>query len=211
MRHGKVMRFLTDEMRSDRQLVLHSVSHNGDSLQHVSDALKSDRIVVRAAVLNDAASLRFASSKLRADREIVSLAVMHNFVALGYASQDLKLDLEMRILAARTIGSVTLALELVKEVRRHAKGDCVLDRLEAETSRCVELLSVFPVEEASHSGHKKLHRSVEKMMRQFYHPRRGVFVSGLKNSLVDSGLLDVSTKKTLTFTDRLAMCVLRRN
>lgn len=91
----------------DREFVLDAVAKYPDALAHASDDLKSDRAVVLAAVSRDGRAweyvvdngemrhdsvLKYASDDLKADRDIVLAAVSAYGYALKYASDDLRAD-----------------------------------------------------------------------------------------------------------------------
>jgi hypothetical protein len=72
--------------------VLKVVLRHGWVLRFASDELKNDKDVVMAAVSNYAASLEFASDELKNDKEIVLEAVSYKSIALFYASAELRND-----------------------------------------------------------------------------------------------------------------------
>jgi hypothetical protein len=75
--------------------VLAAVSLNGPALKFASDELRADREIVLAAVRQNYKALRYVSDELRADREIVLEAVSLNGPALQYASPALRNDREI--------------------------------------------------------------------------------------------------------------------
>eukprot|EP00971_Amphidinium_carterae_P009031 178370-Amphidinium_carterae.1 len=60
--------------RSDREVVLAAVQHNGTALEFAAEALKGDRDVVLAAVQADGYALQYATEALRADPEVLRAA-----------------------------------------------------------------------------------------------------------------------------------------
>eukprot|EP00971_Amphidinium_carterae_P270365 5364668-Amphidinium_carterae.1 len=82
----------------ERGQVLELVSHNGIALKFASEELRRDRQVVLAAVKSYGAALQFASDELRRDREIVLTAVSSTGYApqaLEFAAEDLRSDEEI--------------------------------------------------------------------------------------------------------------------
>ena len=75
--------------------MLAAVSKNGGALKYATEELKGDREIVLAAVSKDASALRFATEELRGDREIVLAAVSKDGRALNCATNGLKFDEEM--------------------------------------------------------------------------------------------------------------------
>lgn len=62
----------------DYEIVLKSVSSNGQSIKYASDRLRADREIVLTAVKKDGKALKYANRKYRNDLEIVSEALKHN-------------------------------------------------------------------------------------------------------------------------------------
>lgn len=63
--------FDTEDLTTDREVVLTAMTYNGRLLNCVSEALRRDREVVLAAVTQDGYALKFASDDLQKDREVV--------------------------------------------------------------------------------------------------------------------------------------------
>ena len=105
---GLVLYYAANELRSDREIVLAAVRQNGLALEHASDKLRSDREIVLAAVRQNGLALQHVSSELRSDREIVLAAVRQDGLALRYVSSELRSDREIVLAAVRQDG---LALE----------------------------------------------------------------------------------------------------
>ena len=62
------MKYVSVELRADRELVMAAVAQDGLALEYASEKLRADREVVWAAVMRDGHALEYASEKLRADR-----------------------------------------------------------------------------------------------------------------------------------------------
>ena len=84
--NGQALRFASDELRADRDLVRVAVAQCDHALKHASDELRADPDVVRAALAQDSSALRYASAELRADQDVVLAAVVRHGSALEYAS-----------------------------------------------------------------------------------------------------------------------------
>lgn len=98
------------EFQQDKEVVLHAVQKDGQSLQYASKKLQEDKEVVLNAVQRDGLSLQYASPELQADKEVVLHAVKENGFALQYT--PLK-DLDV-IMAA--VSQNYLAFQIVSEL-----------------------------------------------------------------------------------------------
>jgi hypothetical protein len=98
------------EFQQDKEVVLHAVQKDGQSLQYASKKLQEDKEVVLHAVQRDGLSLQYASPELKADKEVVLHAVRENGFALQYT--PLK-DLDV-IMAA--VSQNYLAFQIVSEL-----------------------------------------------------------------------------------------------
>jgi hypothetical protein len=89
------------EFRSNKAVVLAAVAHDdvGVCLKYASDELKNDREVVFIAVENAGSSLEYASDEMKVDKEIVLTAIANNEIALMYAAESMKKDKEVMLLA----------------------------------------------------------------------------------------------------------------
>ena len=92
MLNGHALQYTSDDLRSDREVVIAAVKQNGVALEYASRELLSDRDFMLAAVGQDGATLEYASDELRADREIVIAAVGHCGPALQFAANALRRD-----------------------------------------------------------------------------------------------------------------------
>jgi hypothetical protein len=80
---------------STKAEVLEAVTKDGWELKYASDALRGDRDVVMAAVKKWGGALRFASDDLQNDRDVVMAAVNEDWLALKFASEELQGDREV--------------------------------------------------------------------------------------------------------------------
>jgi len=85
--------FASDELKSNKELILKVLSHNGNSLEYVQDALKKDKEIVLEAAKQDGYSLRHADESFRQDREIVLYAARDG--ASNYIDSFFKNDQEI--------------------------------------------------------------------------------------------------------------------
>ena len=74
------------------------MSQNGNALRFASEELRNDRDVVKAAVSNKDQSLLYASEDLKSDKEIVMIAMNKNVSSLYYASEKLQNDKDLLVL-----------------------------------------------------------------------------------------------------------------
>lgn len=68
---GNELRYASNKLCTDREIVKCAVKQNGDALFYASDELRADREIVESAVKQDGWALRYASAELRDDRQIV--------------------------------------------------------------------------------------------------------------------------------------------
>lgn len=67
---GKDLKYTSEKLRNDKDIVLEAVKQDGTVLQFASEKLCNDKDVVWEAVKQDASTLRFASEELRIDKDI---------------------------------------------------------------------------------------------------------------------------------------------
>jgi lambda repressor-like predicted transcriptional regulator len=84
------LRYASEEIKNNRDIILEAVQQNGRALQYASEKLQNDRELVRAAVQNDVWALSCASKKLRNDHDFILEMVQQNANALLYASEKMK-------------------------------------------------------------------------------------------------------------------------
>ncbi|MDQ1337790.1 MAG: hypothetical protein QG617_757 [Campylobacterota bacterium] len=95
--NGRALKYVSEELRGDREIVLEAVKNNADALQYASDELRSDREIVLEALNYDGDYLKYASEELRGDREIVLKAQEKSHWAFLYASEELRGDREFNL------------------------------------------------------------------------------------------------------------------
>lgn len=84
------LRFASDTLRHDKDVVLAAVKKNGFALEVAAEKLQADRSVVLEAVRTHGLALQFASEGLRDDEAVVLAAVRKDGYALQFASQWLR-------------------------------------------------------------------------------------------------------------------------
>ena len=115
---GKLLKYASQELKADREIVLAAIKNHGCSLEYASEELKTDREVVLAAIKNNGESLKYASEELKTDRELVLAAVKNKGWSLVYASQELKADREIVLAAVKKYGeSLKYASQKLKSDR----------------------------------------------------------------------------------------------
>ena len=102
--NGNGLKHASEELKSDKELVLVLVKLNGDALLYASEELKNDKEVVLETVKRDGAALGYASEELLNDKEVVLEAVKQDWWALLYASEELQNDKEVMLEAVKQNG-----------------------------------------------------------------------------------------------------------
>ena len=90
--NGWPLKYASDALKNDKEVVLAAVKQNGRALGYASNALKEDKDVVLEAVKQNGRALGYAHYDLKNDRGVVLAAVTQSGRALGYAHYDLKKD-----------------------------------------------------------------------------------------------------------------------
>jgi hypothetical protein len=72
--HDIIMQDATDELKSNREIMMIMVEQDGSTLEYASDNLKNDKELVLCAVKEYSGALRFASDELKNDQEIILAA-----------------------------------------------------------------------------------------------------------------------------------------
>ena len=131
--NGMALKFASDKLRSDHEVVLAAVNENGSALEHAAREFRLDRELVLAAVKNDGSSLKYASDELKADHQVVLTAVEQNGLALGFVSEKLQCYQEVVLAALKKNG---LALGQTSERYRSDRA-MVLDAVRQEGSALI--------------------------------------------------------------------------
>ena len=94
-KHGHTLQYATEELKGDREIVMAAVSKHGFALVYATEEMKGEREIVMAAVSQDGSALRYATQEMKGEREIVMAAVSTNGLALRCAAKELKDDEEI--------------------------------------------------------------------------------------------------------------------
>mmetsp|Transcript_123562 Transcript_123562/g.394734 ORF Transcript_123562/g.394734 Transcript_123562/m.394734 type:complete len:474 (-) Transcript_123562:45-1466(-) len=105
---------LLTPLNNDKEVVLEAVSQLGESLRYADKRLLNDREVVLAAVQQDGLALRYAKDKLKDDREIVMAAVRQTGRALRHASERWRKDLDVVMVALQSNNAALAYVESEK-------------------------------------------------------------------------------------------------
>ena len=117
---------ISRRLRNDQSIIMAAVRINAAALYYASDDMKSNKEIVMAAVLNYGVSLEFASKCLRNDFDVCISAVRQNRHALLHVSKELKSDQSFVLQAVRSCFRV---LELVDD-EWHSHPDVVYEALQ---------------------------------------------------------------------------------
>ena len=138
------MKYASEELKRDKEVVLEAVKKWGEALEYASEEFKNDKEVVLEAVKNDGYALKYASEELKNDKEVVLAAIRNTRYALEYASWRLQNDEELKKIAAGSIAKKSKSAnekdsqgnkELEAEsVENNGDGQAI-EQTEAETQR----------------------------------------------------------------------------
>ena len=98
---GFSLKYFSEEIRSNKELVLIAVAKNGNELKHASDELKKDREVVLAAIKTSQVELfaneaiKYADKSFLNDFEIARIAVAFSGNMLQYFVDEVRKDKEI--------------------------------------------------------------------------------------------------------------------
>ena len=99
-----ILRYASEAIRADKDVVLAAVRRNGWSLEYASEELKADKDVVLVATINNSWSLTYASPALRADKEfVIELVKRAGECALRYVDEALQNDADVLEVAKRYV------------------------------------------------------------------------------------------------------------
>ncbi|EFC42104.1 predicted protein [Naegleria gruberi] len=97
--NGRTLKYASSELRNDFEIVKTAARNNRRALWYASKQLSSNKEIVMTAVKSNGLSLEYMPTQIRNDRKIVKIAIQENGNALGYASKELKSDKEIALLA----------------------------------------------------------------------------------------------------------------
>ena len=90
------IKYFSDDIRNNKEIVLIAVAKNGNELKHASDKLKKDREVVLTAIktvgsyIND--SIKYADKSFLSDFEIARVALASSGNSLQYFADEIRMD-----------------------------------------------------------------------------------------------------------------------
>ena len=87
-----VLSYSPVELKNDEEIVLKSVKHWPQSLQHASERLRDNKRVVLQAVKVDGLALKYASDRLKSDKKIVLAAIANNKAAIRCVPDEVLCD-----------------------------------------------------------------------------------------------------------------------
>ena len=90
LEHG--LKYASQQVRSDKDVVLPTMAKHASDLKYVSEELKNDKDVVLAAVSRSPFELEYASPELQDNDEVVMAAIAQHPGALGSASERIRSD-----------------------------------------------------------------------------------------------------------------------
>ena len=137
--NGLMLEFADNDLKNDKEVVLIAVQNQGIALQYASDNLKNDRETVLIAVQSRGDALRYASDELKNDKLVVQNAVQNFGEALKYASDDLKNNIEVVMIAVKGRSYGAGVLQFSSERLRNDK-DVVLNAVE-KNGVCLQFAS----------------------------------------------------------------------
>ncbi len=89
---GFSLRFASEEMRKDRDIVLEAVQNNGLDLEFASDELKRDKSIVLEAVEQNGWAFKYAAGVLKTDRDIILKAATDNGWIYDHIPKEMLID-----------------------------------------------------------------------------------------------------------------------
>ena len=99
-KHGWALKYASNALKNDKEVVLAAVSNWGSALQFAS-YFWNDKDVLLAAVQTDGEALEWADDELKNDKEVVLAAVQESGKALQWASKEMKHEKEVVLTAVQ--------------------------------------------------------------------------------------------------------------
>ncbi|PCI25751.1 hypothetical protein COB57_00890 [Candidatus Peregrinibacteria bacterium] len=120
---------LSDDMRSDKEVVLAFVNQDGINIQFASKELQEDKDVVFAAVGQNGVALEFVSMKYKNDLSLVRIATRLFANNLRFAAHRFRDNEKFvrRLLRARKNGTLEMASDRLKDLKRFVSFMMSLD------------------------------------------------------------------------------------
>lgn len=96
---GSHLQFVSDELKSDAEVVLHCVNHNGLSIEFASESLRDCHAIGLSAVKNNFNAFQYLSHNLRKETEIINAVIEHKDWSFYKASSAIKENPNIAILS----------------------------------------------------------------------------------------------------------------
>lgn len=93
----EALRYASDELKNDRDIVLAGVEQSGMTLKYASKEHQNHKEIVLAAVKQNGMALQFANYDLKSNKDIVAAAYNQNPDSLKYASYDLQIKINREL------------------------------------------------------------------------------------------------------------------
>ncbi|KAG2373378.1 hypothetical protein C9374_012244 [Naegleria lovaniensis] len=91
-KNGLCLEFMSNELKSNREVVMDAISQNGNALKFASEELRDDTKIVDLALDYDLECIRFASQNVLSCKSYMMDVISENGFLLEYASDNLKAD-----------------------------------------------------------------------------------------------------------------------
>ncbi|WP_448216741.1 PEP/pyruvate-binding domain-containing protein [Endozoicomonas sp. 2B-B] len=112
--HG--LKYASQRVRDDRDLVLPVISDYPEELRELSEALRDDNDIVMAAIKKSPKALRYASERFRNDKNIIRMLIAESTDPLSYTSEEILNDREYMLdLIAKNPGAFLFAASRLKK------------------------------------------------------------------------------------------------
>ena len=89
MNDGEALRYASDDLRDDYEVVLAAISKDVVSICYASDELKNNKSIMLIAIKKDGLNLKHASKELRSDYEVVEIALKQDRNSFNFASKEI--------------------------------------------------------------------------------------------------------------------------
>jgi CxxC motif-containing protein len=90
-----VLKYVSEQFKNDKELVLIAVKERGRVLEYASDELKNDKEIVIEALKNDSSAFRFVSKELQIDKKFIVIVLKTVPHILQFVSEEFKDDKDL--------------------------------------------------------------------------------------------------------------------
>lgn len=98
---GDILMHASEDLRSDREVVIKAIQSDPSAFEAISDELKQDRSFMLEVLKIDGEALRFMIDEPTDDRELVLEAIKNDPRAFEFASEALQNDVELKKIVGR--------------------------------------------------------------------------------------------------------------